>query len=81
MGKCSWELEFPATSQVESGTESRFSDPYENDHKDIGNPGGRIPDSLPEHHGDEDAITITGNPDIRVPGVMKRDNGLCVRAR
>ncbi|KAJ1103602.1 hypothetical protein NDU88_001023 [Pleurodeles waltl] len=70
------ELEFPATSRVTSGTESRFSDPYKKDLNDIGNPGGWIPDSLAEHHGDEDAITITGNPDIRVPEVVKRDNGL-----
>ncbi|KAJ1209555.1 hypothetical protein NDU88_004929 [Pleurodeles waltl] len=59
--------------------ESRFFDPYDNDHKDIGNPGGRIPDSLTERHGDEDAISIIGNPDIRVPKVMRRDNGLCAR--
>ncbi|KAJ1083626.1 hypothetical protein NDU88_003783 [Pleurodeles waltl] len=50
-----------------------------NDNKDIGNPDERIPDPLPEHHGDEDAIAITGHPDIRVPDVIERDNGLHVQ--
>ncbi|KAJ1104321.1 hypothetical protein NDU88_001733 [Pleurodeles waltl] len=44
--------------------------------RDVAQPDGRIPDSVPEHHGDEDAIAVTGNPDIRVPDVMKKDNGL-----
>ncbi|KAJ1083625.1 hypothetical protein NDU88_003782 [Pleurodeles waltl] len=56
--------------------EFRFSEPCESDNKDIGNLDERIPDPLPEHHGDEDAIAITGNPDIRVPDVIERDNGL-----
>ncbi|KAJ1152895.1 hypothetical protein NDU88_005669 [Pleurodeles waltl] len=63
-------------NQVKPGTESWFSEPCESDNKDIGNPDERIPDPLPEHHGDEDAIAITGNPDIRVPEVIERDNGL-----
>ncbi|KAJ1081341.1 hypothetical protein NDU88_001523 [Pleurodeles waltl] len=75
-GVCSRELESPTTSHVKPGTESRFSEPCENDNKDIGNPDERIPDPLPENHGDEDAIAITGNPDIWVPGVIERDNGL-----
>ncbi|KAJ1126648.1 hypothetical protein NDU88_005055 [Pleurodeles waltl] len=72
---CSRQLEFPATSRVTSGTESRFPDPYD-DQDDIGNPGGRIPNSLSEHHGDEDAISFPGNPDIRVSEGMKRNDGL-----
>ncbi|KAJ1180399.1 hypothetical protein NDU88_005620 [Pleurodeles waltl] len=48
---CGRELEFPATSRVTSGTESQFPDLCD-DHDEIGNPGGRIPDSLSEHHGD-----------------------------
>ncbi|KAJ1151177.1 hypothetical protein NDU88_003964 [Pleurodeles waltl] len=78
-GACSRELESPATSHVKPGTESQFSEPCESDNKDIGNPDERTPDPLPEHHGDEDAITITGNPDIQVPDVIERDNRLHVR--
>ncbi|KAJ1108486.1 hypothetical protein NDU88_005862 [Pleurodeles waltl] len=70
---------FTTISEVKSGTESRFSEPCDSDHNDIGNPDGRIPDSVPEHHGGEDAIAVTGNPDIRVPDVMKRDNRLQAR--
>ncbi|KAJ1143116.1 hypothetical protein NDU88_009427 [Pleurodeles waltl] len=73
---CSQELESPATSHVKPATESRFSEPCKSDNKDIGNPDERIHDSLPEHYGDEDAIALTGNLDIRVPDVIERDNGL-----
>ncbi|KAJ1143447.1 hypothetical protein NDU88_009756 [Pleurodeles waltl] len=69
------QLEFPATSRVTSGTESRFPNPCD-DHDGIGNPSGRIPDSQSGHHGNEDAISFTGNPDIRVPERLKRDDGL-----
>ncbi|KAJ1130451.1 hypothetical protein NDU88_008804 [Pleurodeles waltl] len=69
-------LEFPATSRVASRTESRFPNPYDGQ-DDIGNPVRRIPDSLSEHHGDEDAISFTGNLDIQVPEGMKRNDGLC----
>ncbi|KAJ1099565.1 hypothetical protein NDU88_004665 [Pleurodeles waltl] len=62
--------------KVKSGTESRFSEPCDSDHNDIGNRDGRIPHSVPKHHGDEDAIAVTGNPDIRVPDIVKRDNRL-----
>ncbi|KAJ1151826.1 hypothetical protein NDU88_004605 [Pleurodeles waltl] len=73
---CSREFVSPATSHVKPETESRFSEPCESDNKDIGNPDERIPDPLPENHGDVDAISTTGNPDVRVPDVIERDNGL-----
>ncbi|KAJ1110094.1 hypothetical protein NDU88_007449 [Pleurodeles waltl] len=40
--------------------------------------GIRIPDPLPEIHGEEDASAVTGNPDIRVLEVIEIDNGLHV---
>ncbi|KAJ1079905.1 hypothetical protein NDU88_000129 [Pleurodeles waltl] len=56
--------------------ESRFPNPCD-DHDGIGNQSGRIPDSLSEHHGNEDVISFTGNLDIRVPERLKRDDGPC----
>ncbi|KAJ1175828.1 hypothetical protein NDU88_001113 [Pleurodeles waltl] len=69
------QLEFPSTSRAKSGTESRFSNPCDN-HDGIGNPSGRIHDSLSGHHDNEDAISFTGNPDIRVPEGLKSEDGL-----
>ncbi|KAJ1149419.1 hypothetical protein NDU88_002229 [Pleurodeles waltl] len=69
------QLELPAPSRAKSGPESRFSYPY--DERDgVGNPSGRIPKSLPGHQDNVDAIGVTGNPDIRVPKGMKREDGL-----
>ncbi|KAJ1183933.1 hypothetical protein NDU88_000743 [Pleurodeles waltl] len=71
------QLELPATSRAKSGTESRFS--YPCDERDgVGNPSGRIPEPLQGRQDDVDAIGVTGNPDIRVPKGMKRDEGLRV---
>ncbi|KAJ1197177.1 hypothetical protein NDU88_001039 [Pleurodeles waltl] len=79
-GGCSRQLEFPATSRAKSGTESRFSNPC--DYNDgIGNPSGRIPESLPGHQDNLDAIGVTGNPDIRVPEGMKSEDGLRTESR
>ncbi|KAJ1085441.1 hypothetical protein NDU88_005573 [Pleurodeles waltl] len=55
--------------------ESRFSNPCD-DHDGIGNPSGRIPDSLSGRHDNEDATSLTGNPDIRVPEGLKSEDGL-----
>ncbi|KAJ1126711.1 hypothetical protein NDU88_005117 [Pleurodeles waltl] len=69
------QLELPATSQETSGTESRFS--YLCDEcNGIGNPSGRIPEPLKGRQ--DDAIGVSGNPDIWVPKRMKRDEGLRV---
>ncbi|KAJ1171291.1 hypothetical protein NDU88_003154 [Pleurodeles waltl] len=74
-GVCSRPLEFPATLWAKSGAESRFSSPYD-DHDGIGNPSGQIPEFLPRHQDNVDAIEVTGNPDIRVPKEIKSENGL-----
>ncbi|KAJ1199428.1 hypothetical protein NDU88_003264 [Pleurodeles waltl] len=76
MRPCSQELETPATSHGKAGMECRFPEPCDRDNEDIGNPDERIPDPLPEIHGDEDESALTGNPDIRVPEVIEKNNGL-----
>ncbi|KAJ1113650.1 hypothetical protein NDU88_001892 [Pleurodeles waltl] len=67
--------ELPATSQEESGTESRFPFPCDED-ASVRNPSGRIPEPLHSCQDDTDAIGVTGNPAIRVPQDMKRNEGL-----
>ncbi|KAJ1177137.1 hypothetical protein NDU88_002399 [Pleurodeles waltl] len=61
------------------GAEGRSNNPGENDTEDIGNPDDRIPVFLPGQQTEEDAITIPGNPDIRVPDGIKREDGLRAR--
>ncbi|KAJ1126998.1 hypothetical protein NDU88_005404 [Pleurodeles waltl] len=78
--KVSRELESPATLHITPGAECCFPDPCGHDNKDIGNPDERIPETIPENHGDGDAIAITGNQDIRVPDVIEGDNGLRARS-
>ncbi|KAJ1093379.1 hypothetical protein NDU88_006480 [Pleurodeles waltl] len=73
------ELDSPATSHIKPGAECRSTDPCGHDNKDIGNPDGRIPEHIPEGHRDGETIAITGNPDIRVPDIVKRDDGLRTR--
>ncbi|KAJ1169673.1 hypothetical protein NDU88_001564 [Pleurodeles waltl] len=49
------------------------------DYGNIGNLEEQIPDPLPAiqgKEGEEEASAITGNPDIRVPEGLERDNGL-----
>ncbi|KAJ1208264.1 hypothetical protein NDU88_003650 [Pleurodeles waltl] len=77
--QCSRELETPATLHVKAGTECRPPETYERNNENIGNPEEWIPDPLPAIQGEEDARDITGNPDIRVPEVLERDNGLNAR--
>ncbi|KAJ1218616.1 hypothetical protein NDU88_006194 [Pleurodeles waltl] len=74
------DLESPATLHITPGAECRFPDPCGHDNKDIGNPDERIPETIPENHGDGDAIAITGNPDIRVPDIIEGDDGLRARS-
>ncbi|KAJ1206710.1 hypothetical protein NDU88_002111 [Pleurodeles waltl] len=73
--ECSRQQELPATSQEESGTESRFPFPC-NEDAGVRNPSGRIPEPSHGCQDDTDAIGVTGNPDIRVPQEMKRNEGL-----
>ncbi|KAJ1217600.1 hypothetical protein NDU88_005193 [Pleurodeles waltl] len=63
----------PATTWEKSGTESRFPYPY-NEREGVGSPGGRIPEPLRGYLDNADAQT--GNPDVRVPGIIKTDEGL-----
>ncbi|KAJ1191300.1 hypothetical protein NDU88_000616 [Pleurodeles waltl] len=82
MDKSRRELETPATLHVNAGTECHPPETCERDYGHIGNPEERIPDPLPAIQGEEgekDASAITGNPDIRVPEGLERDNGLNVR--
>ncbi|KAJ1148578.1 hypothetical protein NDU88_001406 [Pleurodeles waltl] len=58
------------------GAEGRSNDPRENGTEDIENPDNRIPVSLPGQPTEEDAITIPGNPDIRVSDGIERKDGL-----
>ncbi|KAJ1127315.1 hypothetical protein NDU88_005718 [Pleurodeles waltl] len=71
------QLELPATSRAKSGTESRFPYPC-GESNGVRNPSGRIPAPLQGHQDNADAIGVTGNPDIRVPQGVKRDEGLRV---
>ncbi|KAJ1138548.1 hypothetical protein NDU88_004929 [Pleurodeles waltl] len=54
----------PATGVTESGTVSRFS---------------FMDDAPPGYHGNIDADKLPGNPDIRVPERVERENGLRAR--
>ncbi|KAJ1144849.1 hypothetical protein NDU88_011143 [Pleurodeles waltl] len=69
------QLELPAPSRAKSGPESRFSYPCD-EHDGVGNPSGRIPESLPRHQDNVDTIGVIGNPDIQVPKGMKREDGV-----
>ncbi|KAJ1190324.1 hypothetical protein NDU88_007062 [Pleurodeles waltl] len=62
------------------GAEGRSNDPRENGTEDIGNPDDRIPVSLPGQPTEEDAITIPGNPDIRVSDGIERKDRLRARS-
>ncbi|KAJ1139364.1 hypothetical protein NDU88_005739 [Pleurodeles waltl] len=67
------QLAVPATIREKSGAESRFPHPC-NECEGVGSPGGRIPESL---RGCQDnAGAHTGNPDVRVPEIIRSDEGL-----
>ncbi|KAJ1218819.1 hypothetical protein NDU88_006391 [Pleurodeles waltl] len=68
----SWK-EVPATTREKSGTDSRLPYPCS---EGVGNPSGQLPEHLPGYQDNADANNVTGNPDIRVPERMKRDEGL-----
>ncbi|KAJ1114743.1 hypothetical protein NDU88_002974 [Pleurodeles waltl] len=55
-------------------------DPWGNGTEDIGNPDTRIPVHVPGKQTEEDAIAIPGNPDIRVPEEVEREDGLRARS-
>ncbi|KAJ1152263.1 hypothetical protein NDU88_005039 [Pleurodeles waltl] len=55
------QTDVPATVRAESGTESRFS---------------LLADARTGRHSNMDAACLAGNPDIRVPETVKRDDGL-----
>ncbi|KAJ1127252.1 hypothetical protein NDU88_005655 [Pleurodeles waltl] len=73
------ELGSPAISHVKPGAECRSTDHCGHNTKDIGNLDDRIPEPIPENHGDGDTIAIAGNSDIRVPDGIEREDGLHVR--
>ncbi|KAJ1140738.1 hypothetical protein NDU88_007076 [Pleurodeles waltl] len=62
--RCSRLSDIPATGGAESGTASRFS---------------LADDAPPGRYGNRDAGNITGNPDIRVPEGIERENRLRAR--
>ncbi|KAJ1128536.1 hypothetical protein NDU88_006914 [Pleurodeles waltl] len=70
---CSRQLAAPATTREKSGTESRFPHPC-NERAGIGSPGGRTPEPLRGCQDNADAPT--GDPDVRVPEIIKTDEGL-----
>ncbi|KAJ1142036.1 hypothetical protein NDU88_008364 [Pleurodeles waltl] len=61
------------------GAEGRSNDPGKNGTENIGNADERIPISLPGQPTEEDAITIPGNPDIRVSDGIERKDRLRAR--
>ncbi|KAJ1089478.1 hypothetical protein NDU88_002629 [Pleurodeles waltl] len=73
VGTCSRQLAVLATTREKPGTESRFPHPFK-ERKGIGSPGGRTPKPLRGCL--DDADTQTGNPDVRVPGIIKTEEGL-----
>ncbi|KAJ1215191.1 hypothetical protein NDU88_002800 [Pleurodeles waltl] len=65
-----------ATSHIESGAERRSDDSCGYEVKAIGNLDGRIPEHVPLRGGEEETIAGAGNPDIRVPDSLNREEGL-----
>ncbi|KAJ1196914.1 hypothetical protein NDU88_000777 [Pleurodeles waltl] len=61
------------------GADGRSNDPGENGTRNIGNPDDWIPVLLPGQPTEEDAITIPGNLDIRIPDGIERKDGLRTR--
>ncbi|KAJ1170555.1 hypothetical protein NDU88_002430 [Pleurodeles waltl] len=70
---CSRQLAVPATRREESGAESRFPHLH-NESEGLGSPGGRIPEAQHGCQGKADAHM--GNLDVRVPEVIRSEEGL-----
>ncbi|KAJ1107288.1 hypothetical protein NDU88_004680 [Pleurodeles waltl] len=73
LSSCSRQLAVPATTREKSGAESRFPHPC-NEREGVRSPGGRIPEPLQGCQDNADAHT--GNPDVRVPEIIRSDEGI-----
>ncbi|KAJ1165071.1 hypothetical protein NDU88_005501 [Pleurodeles waltl] len=72
-------MDSPSTSHIELGAERRSADSCGYEIKDIRNPDGRIPEHIPVRSKEEETIAEAGNPDIRVPNSLNREDGLRAR--
>ncbi|KAJ1209111.1 hypothetical protein NDU88_004490 [Pleurodeles waltl] len=72
-----------ATQRSEHDPDRYTATPDKNTYREIGNPEGRVSFDSPEGGGysgsreKEEGLIGTGNPDIRVPEIIKSVEGLC----
>ncbi|KAJ1092150.1 hypothetical protein NDU88_005262 [Pleurodeles waltl] len=69
-------MDSPATSHIESGAERHSATSCGYKIKNIRNPESRIPVHVPVRGSEEETIAEAGNPDIRVPDSLNREDGL-----